>query len=72
MMNFEDYIYSKLLGKKFHFKCDCTFPIDMIGVVKSYKIYPATDVIFTIERDDGKLVRITMKHPNLQIEEIAS
>lgn len=70
MIKIDDYLYQNLIGKKFHFKCDCTFPLDFVGIVKSYKLYGNTDVILFVERDDKKLVKITAKHPGLMLEEI--
>lgn len=67
----KDYLFNNLKGKKFHFKCECAFPLDFIGVVKDYKLYEPFDVILYVERNDGKLVNVTFNHPNLYIKEIA-
>jgi len=65
MKPFKELLAEQLLYHKYHFKCDCLFPIDFIGVVKSYKI-ENNEIIFMVEHK-GKLIPISENHPNLQI-----
>ena len=65
MENFKQYIAKQLIGKKLHFKCDCLFKIDHIGIVKDYEI-KANEIIFIVDVD-GKIIKIGENHPNLQV-----
>lgn len=70
MEQFKKYLYSLLIGNKYHFKCDCTFKMDIIGIVKDINIKHYSDVIIYIELENKKIIKITANHPNLMIEPI--
>ena len=65
MENFKQYIAKQLIGKKLHFKCDCLFKIDHIGIIKDYEI-KANEIIFIVDVN-GKIIKIGENHPNLQV-----
>lgn len=65
MENFKRYIAKQLIGKKLHFKCDCLFKIDHIGIIKDYEI-KANEIVFIVDVD-GKIIKIGENHPNLQV-----
>lgn len=62
---FKDYIAKQLIGKKIHFKCDCLFKLNHIGVIKDYKIV-SNEIIFIV-MVDGKIINIGENHPNLKV-----
>ena len=67
MTKLKDYIASQLIGKKVHFRCQCLFPLDFIGVVKDYTL--SNDrIIWKVERENGKIIDIELNHPNMMIE----
>lgn len=68
MENFKEFIAQQLIGRNFHFKCQCLFPLDFIGVVKGYKIQ-GDEIIWKID-NEGKLIDIGMNHPNMTVEEV--
>lgn len=65
MENFKQYIAKQLIGKKLHFKCDCLFKIDHIGIIKDYEI-KANEIIFIVDVN-GKIIKIGENHPNLNV-----
>ena len=68
MTLFKAYIAKQLIGKKLHFKCDCTFKLDTKGIIKDFKI-SNNEIIFIVDVD-GKLIKIGENHPNLHVEVI--
>lgn len=70
MIKIKDYLCSLLVGKKFHFKCDCSLPIDVIGEVKSFKQVGMDYLLYVNVPEKEKLVIITLNHPNIMIEEV--
>ena len=65
MIDFKKYIANEFVGKRLHFKCDCIFPLDHVGVIKDYDIIK-NEIVFTVDID-GKLIQIGENHPNLQV-----
>jgi hypothetical protein len=68
MIEFKKYIAEQLIGKKIHFKCECLFPINHIGVIKDYEIIQ-NEIMFVVDLD-GKVVKIGENHPNLLVKAI--
>lgn len=66
MIEFKHYIAQQLIGKKLHFKCDCLFPLNHIGVIKDYEIIN-NEVIYIVEVN-GKIIKIGENHPNLLVK----
>ena len=66
LMWIKDYIAKKLIGEKLHFKCDCLFNINVIGIIKDYEINN-NEIIFIVDVD-GKIIKIGENHPNMNIE----
>lgn len=66
MTNFKDYIAQQLIGKKFHFKCNCLFPLDHVGTIKDYEINQ-NEIIYIVEVN-GKIIKIGENHPNLLVK----
>lgn len=69
MKPIKNYIGEQFLDKKFHFKCDCIIPIDVIATVSDYDI-SGNEVILTIINDDNKIIHIGLNATSLQIEEV--
>ena len=69
MTPIKSYIADGLVGKRYHFKCDCLLNIDVIGTVKSWETHQG-EIIWSIHTDEGKVIRIGENHPNMNIEEI--
>lgn len=67
-MDIKSYIATQFIGKKYHFKCDCLFSIDVIGVIKDFEII-SNEIIFIVDVD-GKIIKIGENHPKMTIEEI--
>lgn len=65
-LNFKEYIYQNLINKKLRFKCDCSIPLDVTGIVKSFKIV-GSDVLIYLETSNKKIVSISANHPNLKV-----
>ena len=70
MIKIKDYLCSLLVGKKYHFKCNCVYPIDVIGVVKSFKQAGLDHLIYVDVPEKRKIVVITLNHPDMMIEEV--
>ena len=68
MIEFKKYIAEQLIGKKIHFKCECLFPINHIGVIKDYEIIQ-NEIMFVVDLD-GKVVKIGENHPNLLVKAV--
>lgn len=66
MTNFKDYIAQQLIGKKFHFKCNCLFLLDHVGTIKDYEINQ-NEIIYIVEVN-GKIIKIGENHPNLLVK----
>ena len=65
MISFKDYIAKEFIGRRVHFKCDCLFPLDHVGVIKDYEINN-NEIVFIVDVD-GKIIKIGENHPNLQV-----
>jgi hypothetical protein len=66
MIEFKKYIAEQIIGKTLHFKCDCLFPLDHVGIIYDYEI-KNNEIIFIVNVD-GKPIKIGENHPNLYIE----
>lgn len=54
-----------MVGKTFHFVCDCVFPMDFIGTIKGYDV-SSNEIIFKVETGD-KMIDIGENHPKLKV-----
>lgn len=68
MTPIKTYLYNLLIGKKLHFKCDCIFPLDFVGVVKDIK--RKGEHIMLVVDNSNKLIEIELDHPKLSVEEV--
>ena len=66
MIDFKNYIAEQLIGQKIHFKCDCIFPINHIGIIKDYEIIK-NEIMFLVDVG-GKIIKIGENHPNLLVK----
>ena len=62
---FKEYIAQQMVGKSFHFVCDCVFPMDFIGTIKGYDA-SGSEIIFKVEAGN-KMINIGENHPKLKI-----
>lgn len=69
MTPIKSYMADCLVGKKFHFRCNCLLNIDVVGVVKGWSMYQ-DEIIWDVFTDSGKFIRIGENHPKMEIEEI--
>lgn len=69
MLPFREYIAQQFLNKRFRFVCHCLMALDVVGTVLEYELLEA-EIIFHVQTDSGKIIRIGSNHPTLQIEEI--
>lgn len=67
MKNIKDYIGESLVGKTFHFVCDCLLPFDFVGKVTDYEV---ADELILIVMNGDRPIRIGINHPKLKLEEI--
>ena len=67
MKTLKSYIGDILVGKKVHFCCNCVMNIDVVGVVKGWKI-TSNEIIWEVEVDNEKTIKIGENHPNMNIE----
>lgn len=65
MISFKDYIAKEFIGRLVHFKCDCLFPLDHVGMIKDYEIN-SNEIVFIVDVG-GKIIKIGENHPNLQV-----
>lgn len=65
MIGFKDYIAQEFIGRKLHFKCNCLFRLDHIGIIKDYEINN-NEIIFIVDVA-GKIIKVGENHPNLQV-----
>jgi len=64
----KDYLAKSMLGKRFHFHCDCIISMDVDGTVRDYKI-EGNEIIFAVDTG-SKIIPIGENHPNLKISRI--
>lgn len=69
MSPIKTYLAESLVGKRYHFKCDCLLNIDVVGIVKGWSMHQG-EIIWNVYTDSGKVVRIGENHPNMNIEKI--
>lgn len=69
MTPIKSYVADSMVGKKFHFKCNCIFNIDLIGTIKGWDIHE-NEIIWNVYTDKGKMIKIGENHPNMNIEEV--
>jgi hypothetical protein len=69
MTPFKEYIASQLIGKTLHFKCDCVFPLDVIGYVQYVEVTKEGEFIYTIN-SNGKMIKIGSNHPNMAVSPV--
>lgn len=65
MINIKDYIGKSLLNKSVRFKCECTMPFDITGVVTGYMIVNS-EVVWIVEKE-SKQIKIGENTPKLSI-----
>lgn len=53
----------QMLNKNVHFKCDCSFPIDITGRIVDYEII-SNEIIFKVQYD-SKIISIGLNHPRM-------
>lgn len=68
MIKFKEYIAEQLIGKTLHFKCQCMFALDFVGVVKGYKI-SGEEIVLKVDNNQ-KIIDIGINHPNMMVEEV--
>ena len=68
MTPIKQYIANMFIGKKFHFKCDCIIPIDIIGTVCDTNITQYEIVLLV--NVNGKIMYIGLNIPSLVIQEL--
>lgn len=62
-----DYMASLLVGKTYHFVCDCIIPLDVTGLVVDYTILNSShEIVFSVNVS-GKIIKIGSNHPNLTV-----
>lgn len=69
MKPIKNYIGESFIGKKYHFKCNCIIPIDVVASVTDYDI-SGNEVILTVINEDNKIIHIGLNAVSLQIEEV--
>ena len=69
MTPIKSYMADSLVGKRFHFTCDCVMNIDVVGTVKGWSLYQG-EIIWDVYTTTGKFIRIGENHPNMNIEEV--
>lgn len=68
-MKLKDYIGKQLVGKTFRFRCDCTAFTEITGRVVGYYVL-SNEVVFKVQRQDGKIFDIGENHPSMSVEEV--
>jgi len=69
MTPIKTYMADSLVGKRFHFRCNCLLNIDVVGTVKGWSLYHG-EIIWDVYTDSGKFIRIGENHPNMNVEEV--
>ena len=69
MSPIKTYLAESLVGKRYHFKCDCLLNIDVVGIVKGWSMN-GDEIVWDVYVDGGKKIRIGENHPNMNIEEL--
>ena len=65
MIPIKQYMAEQMMGKTFHFKCDCLMAFDLVGRIVDYEV-KENETIFTVDVN-GKLIPIGTNHPKLSI-----
>ena len=68
MIPIKEYIAQQFLYNRFHFKCDCIVPLDVIGYVKDYE-FSGHEPILIVDAN-GRLLHIGLNTPSLYIERL--
>ncbi len=66
MIPIKQYMAELMVGKTFHFKCECLMAFDLVGRIVDYEV-KENETIFTVDVN-GKLISIGTNHPKLSIE----
>lgn len=66
MIPIKQYMAELMVGKTFHFKCECLMAFDLVGRIVDYEV-KENETIFTVDVN-GKLIPIGTNHPKLYIE----
>ena len=69
MKPIKNYIGEQFIGKRFHFKCNCIMPIDVIATVTDYDI-SGNEIVLTVINSNNKIIHIGLNAATLQIEEV--
>ena len=69
MIPIKTYIADSMVGKRFHFKCDCLLNINLIGTIKGWSLHNG-EIIWDVYTDSGKFIKIGENHPNMNIDEL--
>jgi len=64
----KDYLAKSMLGKRFHFHCECIIPLNLDGTVCDYNI-EGNEIVFSVDTG-SKIILIGENHPNLKISRI--
>lgn len=62
---FKEYMAQQMVGKTFHFVCDCVFPMDFVGTIKGYDA-SGSEIIFKVETGN-KMINVGENHPKLKV-----
>lgn len=65
----KEYLGSVIVGKTLHFHCDCTAFSDLTGTIVDYYIL-SNELIFKVQRQDGKIYDIGENHPSMKVGEV--
>lgn len=68
MVNWNEFLFKILKGKKLRFKCECLIPFDIEGGVIDYKLNN-NEYILVVDVN-GKIIQIGTNTPSLKIEEV--
>lgn len=67
MIPIKEYIAKLFIGKKYHFKCDCVIPIDVVGEVKDANTI-GNEIVLLVDNGE-RLIHIGLNSSSLVIEE---
>lgn len=65
MISIKDFIGKSLVNKKVRFKCECSMPFDVTGLVTGYTII-SNEIVWTLETN-GKQMKIGENTSKLSI-----
>lgn len=70
-MTLHEWTAGRLRGQRLRFKCDCSFKMDIIGIIRDIQAIGGEIVLVVeIEGKGGRTIKISENHPGLTVSRL--